>query len=97
MLIYPDPKGGPGKSMYTFSITFRFPHIASRRAGEQKAEDVRWKTYTLIYPDPLKIKNKQMNKQNYENKNCSLEENCRICLLRFLLRFTRFFVLKQRL
>ena len=44
---------GPGKSTYTFSVTFCFPRRASRRGGEQKAEDVWRKTYTLIYPDPL--------------------------------------------
>jgi hypothetical protein len=54
-----DPLG-LGKSMYTFS-TERLPLSAPlpscwlyplKPCGEQKAEDVQQKTYTLIYPDP---------------------------------------------
>ncbi len=55
---------GPGKSMYMFSAE-RLPLSAPRQtsvgrasrrgSGKQKAEDVRQKTYMLIYPDPGEI------------------------------------------
>ncbi len=51
---------GPGKSTYTFSaecLLLSAPRQASvgrasrQGGGEQKVEDIRQKTYTLIYPD----------------------------------------------
>ncbi len=59
-------KMGPGKSTYTFSAerlrisAFRSPArwlYPLKPGGEQKAEDVRQKMYTSIYPDPMKMLN----------------------------------------
>jgi hypothetical protein len=55
---------GQGKSTYTFSAeslrisAFRSPArwlYRLKPGGEQKAEDVRRKTFTLIYPDPKNV------------------------------------------
>ncbi len=64
---------GKGKSMYTFSAermqisAFRSPACwlyPLKPGGERKSAYVQWKTYTLIYPDP-------MNRQQYGRYNCN--------------------------
>ncbi len=59
--VFPDWGAGQGKSMYMFSAKrLRISAFSSparwlyplKPGGEQKAEDVRRKTYMLFYPDP---------------------------------------------
>ena len=65
---------GPGKSTFTFSVTFRFPLPARLQwlepaGGKWKSANVEWKTYTLIYPDPTVYKNTQTKDIKVKYKN----------------------------
>jgi hypothetical protein len=82
-------KLGPGKSTYTFSakrLLLSAPRQASvgraSRQGEQKAEDIQRKTYTLINPDPSKcltvLDHSWQRKKELDNSICVIHNKINI-------------------